>query len=573
MQTLVTWILDGNSFDEETANYAARFLQNLTPKAISTLNIVQLLLDMVPTPGRTCEGFVKSMHVLLSCGNRVVLLTTLHFVRSVIHQAFDTLLLDFLNSGFFTGLTSDFQKLEIHYNWHNVNLIRIAVYCIAPVLPSRLSKTSKHTKLSKHQLFRVLHEKMVKPLRPLLLSLCGHALELRDESDADDACNFVSQLLLIAPFHEPLFAELSSIPLSFALSNWLPTLTHRYLKRYLLRALNRTLEYWGRLEDEKVLRSRTLLEQLVAEGMEDGLEIHIAWNDADDKQSLGFALKSTVEIGWNGALEGILSDEEDDDDDDPDTDDDDCDDNGDDDDDEQEDPEDDLSSSDLDLLAFVLAGVKFREFFDVQLGNEETFVKEVDHGLDQMSDDLEDWEKELEQAENEQTEEETKTEEPAPSKQAGDSKPADSQAPSSGATAQTAAPSNVVNIDPFGSSTDEKEQEETVMQTLDAFNPETFEQFELFGELLAAKLTSLRSNKYFVGMMKNVSKEVFEDMKIEAIQEMGNHFTVLKNEKIKATRDQRKKKGAGKITVKSGKQGKHDWDDDDGGYDPLDDLM
>jgi len=99
----------------------------------------------------------------------------------------------------------------------------------------------------------------------------------------------------------------------------------------------------------------------------------------------------------------------------------------------------------------------------------------------------------------------------------------------------------------------EKKEVEAKVDSLDSFVPETKEQFDKFGKLLAARISPHQDSFHYLEFLKSLLKEVTESLSPEEIKELVSALNVITNTKIKnANVGKKGKKPAKKKVVKRG---------------------
>ena len=78
--------------------------------------------------------------------------------------------------------------------------------------------------------------------------------------------------------------------------------------------------------------------------------------------------------------------------------------------------------------------------------------------------------------------------------------------------------------------------------TIDSFNPATQADFAAFQKLLVHKLAPLTTNPQFTPFFKNLCRELFQNLKVDYVQDMSSFFNVMVNEKLKKPKEPKRKK-------------------------------
>ncbi|KAH7820185.1 Translation initiation factor eIF3-like domain-containing protein [Monocercomonoides exilis] len=184
-----------------------------------------------------------------------------------------------------------------------------------------------------------------------------------------------------------------------------------------------------------------------------------------------------------------------------------------------------------------------------------------------MSDDFEDWEKELEEELEEKPSEKQVKQTTSSQKEASSENKSDSdlkKKDSSTASSSQKSDSKVAEFDPFAPSDEAEEKpEETNLETS---VPTTPSQFADYAAKLTSKLLLFKKNPEFINFFKQIGRGVSQELKIEQIKEIGDMFHAVANEKLKQQQNTKRKKG-GKVSLAKERSNIYPEDLD------LDDLM
>jgi len=85
---------------------------------------------------------------------------------------------------------------------------------------------------------------------------------------------------------------------------------------------------------------------------------------------------------------------------------------------------------------------------------------------------------------------------------------------------------------------------------VDTFVPQNQDQFKTFAKLLADKITPHKDSYFYTEFLKNLLKDVAEDMEPEEIKELSAALNVITNRKIKNAQGKKGKKGKKAVVIK-----------------------
>merc|ERR1712168_377187 len=124
--------------------------------------------------------------------------------------------------------------------------------------------------------------------------------------------------------------------------------------------------------------------------------------------------------------------------------------------------------------------------------------------------------------------------------------------------------------DMLGDNEDEEE-----VQSIDAANPSTKQEFEDFAKLLKAKISQFQDSAHYMFLLESLLRDLSLGVEADDVKKLTTTLNVIANEKAKLEKPKAKKggkKAAGKASVKAGKENTLDdyvIDHHDAAYDDI----
>ncbi|KAK2948779.1 hypothetical protein BLNAU_16314 [Blattamonas nauphoetae] len=183
--SLVDFVKEGNTLDDNAADKAYDVLSVVMPNYYGRFTVEQILFELVPTHDGSCSGLAKSIVVLLTSSNEILVWSSLSFLHFVFAYAESTHHFAFLQTGFFSLLPQAFYEQELHIFFpQHLPLMKIIQLCMRLINPSEVQQLNQKFQLSEDIIHLTFIDKCFRPIEPFLKAIFRDRRQISDSKDS-----------------------------------------------------------------------------------------------------------------------------------------------------------------------------------------------------------------------------------------------------------------------------------------------------------------------------------------------------------------------------------------------------
>ncbi|KAK2953704.1 hypothetical protein BLNAU_11261 [Blattamonas nauphoetae] len=256
----------------------------------------------------TVEGvdtFVTVILSLLATGNVDVRLVVFLFLEHTIYEAIRSLRLSFVETGFFTRLSTAIQQQDIRCDADFGRcLVSIVSDCLQPANFHFYLKRSHEETYLLPTIHQTIFDEVVKPMSGFVESVCQHRYDFDDTLISTGCLSTLFRTLIhLSPLYTPTMDFVVSSSIILAFTSCVVFFEDDDFVASFYRDLDFWMHRWKRNGDDSVRRrGREVLNRLKEEGISDELELHYRMRDDppwNKYKPIAFASRTIDELGGN----------------------------------------------------------------------------------------------------------------------------------------------------------------------------------------------------------------------------------------------------------------------------------
>ncbi|KAK2957856.1 hypothetical protein BLNAU_7290 [Blattamonas nauphoetae] len=272
--SLVSLVKESYHFDNALQERAVQFLNDLEPKLDDEDRGDRLIMDLVPSSGKSHSDFSESSLTLLSSPHSTVVEATMSFLFEATSNSSPKIQDRLVESDLVSKVLTTVQPHTLPIAG-NETIFDKLLFFIDPFIniaePYYLEKLDITAAVDKYNLREKIFQKTVLPISPLVTFLNTNWHILNED------LLFSFMILLIrfidkGPYHRPTLEFVLASPIGMTLSTYLSSVKDNHRLFTLLFNINESLEDWKTEGAEAIQSGKRMMEALISEGFEDTLE-------------------------------------------------------------------------------------------------------------------------------------------------------------------------------------------------------------------------------------------------------------------------------------------------------------